>query len=107
MKIKPYNKDEQPLTVGELIQKLKKLDPDKPMYVSYTDHTDWQYRTPLRLNEIRELNVGIEREVKQPLQEIHPQSYGSYYVDYVDTDIIDIEMVEYFLSDEDDDEAPF
>jgi hypothetical protein len=102
MKVKPYDKREQPLTVGELIQELSKLDPDKEMFVSYVDHTDYQYRTPLRLNEIRELNVGIEREVDR-------DDEGEYDVDWIDTDIVDIEMVEFFkeLLVGDDDEAPF
>lgn len=100
MKVKPYNKKEQPLTVGELIEKLNKLDPDKPVYTSYVDHTDWNYRTPLRLNEIRELNVGIEREIET--------DDGEYDVDYIDTNIVDIEMVEHFDNDEDDDDdLPF
>jgi hypothetical protein len=88
--------------VGELIQELSKLDPDKEMFVSYVDHTDYQYRTPLRLNEIRELNVGIEREVDR-------DDEGEYDVDWVDTNIVDIEMVEFFkeLLVGDDDEAPF
>ena len=102
MKVKPYDKREQPLTVGELIQELSKLDPDKEMFVSYVDHTDYHYRTPLRLNEIRELNVGIEREVDR-------DDEGEYDVDWIDTDIVDIEMVEFFkeLLVGDDDEAPF
>ena len=104
MKVKPYNKNEQPLTVGELIEKLSKLDPDKEVYVSYVDHTDWDYRTPLRLNEIRELNVGIEREV------ILDDDETTNETDFIDTDIVDIEMVEYFeelLGDDDDDDLPF
>ena len=102
MKVKPYNKKEQPLTVGELIEKLSKLDPDKPVYTSYVDHTDYQYRTPLRLNEIRELNVGIEREV------ILDDDYsGEYDVEHVDTNIVDIEMVEWFEDEDDDDDLPF
>lgn len=101
MKIKPYSKNEQPLTVGELIQELSKLDPDKEVFVSYVDHTDYQYRTPLRLNEIKELNVGIEREVNRADE----GEYDVGYVDYIDTDIVDIEFVEYFkdLPGDDDD----
>ena len=106
MKVKPYNKKEQPLTVGELIEKLSKLDPDKPVYTSYVDHTDYQYRTPLRLNEIRELNVEIEREIKtDDVDEGCGEVWG--FVDYIDTNIVDIEMVEYFEFEDDDDEAPF
>ena len=102
MKIKAYNKNEQPLTVGELIEKLSKLDPDKEVYVSYVDHTDYQYRTPLRLNEIRELNVGIEREV---ILEDHS---GDYDTEIIDTNIVDIEMVEWFEDEgDDDDDLPF
>ena len=101
MKIKPYSKNEQPLTVGELIEKLSKLDPDKPVYTSYVDHTDWDYRTPLRLNEIRELNVGIEREV------ILDDDETTNETDFIDTNIVDIEMVEHFDDDEDDDDLPF
>jgi len=101
MKIKPYSKNEQPLTVGELIEKLSKLDPDKPVYTSYVDHTDWDYRTPLRLNEIRELNIGIEREV------ILDDDETTNETEFIDTNIVDIEMVEYFEFDDDDDEAPF
>lgn len=102
MKIKPYSKNEQPLTVGELIEKLSKLDPDKPVYTSYVDHTDWNYRTPLRLNEIRELNVGIEREV------ILDDDETTNETDFIDTNIVDIEMVEHFDDDEDDDDdLPF
>ena len=101
MKVKPYNKKEQPLTVGELIEKLSKLDPDKPVYTSYVDHTDWNYRTPLRLNEIRELNIGIEREV------ILDDDETTNETEFIDTNIVDIEMVEYFEFEDDDDEAPF
>jgi hypothetical protein len=101
MKIKPYSKNEQPLTVGELIEKLSKLDPDKPVYTSYVDHTDWDYRTPLRLNEDRELNIGIEREV------ILDDDETTNETEFIDTNIVDIEMVEYFEFDDDDDEAPF
>jgi hypothetical protein len=103
MKVKPYSKNEQPLTVGELIQKLSKLDPDKEVFVSYVDHTDYQYRTPLRLNEIRELNVGIEREVDRDDE----GEYDVDYIDYIDTNIVDIEMVEHFEFDDDDDDLPF
>jgi len=100
MKVKPYNKNEKPLTVGELIEKLSKLNPDKPVYTSYVDPTDYEYRTPLRLNEIRELNIGIEREVDR-------DDEGDYDIETIDTNIVDIEMVEYFEFDDDDDEAPF
>ena len=102
MKVKPYSKNEQPLTVKELIKKLSKLDPDKEVYVSYVDHTDYEYRTPLRLNEIRELNVGIEREVI-----LDDVDIDIVDVDYIDTNIVNIEMVEHFMFDDDDDEAPF
>ena len=102
MKIKQYSMNEQPLTVGELIEKLSKLDPDKPVYTSYVDHTDWQYRTPLRLNEIKELNIGIEREVILDDDETTNETH------FIDTNIVDIEMVEWFEDeDDDDDDLPF
>ena len=102
MKVKPYNKNEQPLTVGELIEKLSRLDKDKPLYTSYVDHTDYEYRTPLRLNEIRELNVGIERETVTDDDEPYSETH------FIDTNIVDIEMVEWFEDeDDDDDDLPF
>lgn len=97
--LKPYENYEKPLTVGELISQLEKLDPNKPVYTSYTDHTDWGYRTPLRKVEIRELNVGIEREtirVDKTYDDGGDVSNRSFYEDYIDTDIVDIEFVEHF-----------
>jgi hypothetical protein len=96
--LKPYEKYEKPLTVGELISQLEKLDPNKPVYTSYVDHTDWNYRTPLRKVEIRELNVGIERETIRVDKDDDSGdvSNRSFSEDYIDTDIVDIEFVEYF-----------
>ena len=96
--LKPYEDYEKPLTVGELISQLEKLDPNKPVYTSYVDHTDWQYRTPLRKVEIKELNVGIEREtIRVDKDDDSGDVSGeSFLEDYIDTDIVDIEFVEYF-----------
>ena len=96
--LKPYEDNEKPLTVGELISQLKKLDPTRPVYTSYTDHTDWEYRTPLRKVEITELNVGIERETIRidKDDDSGDVSGDSFYEDYVDTDIVNIEFVEHF-----------
>ena len=103
--MRSYEKYEKPLTVGELISTLEKLDPNKPVYTSYTDHTDWGYRTPLRKVEIKELNVGIERETSR--FEVDDVVDGEtpnieeddFNVDYVETDIVNIEFVEYFEED--------
>tara|TARA_R110000751_G_scaffold19703_1_gene58699 strand:+ start:115 stop:471 length:357 start_codon:yes stop_codon:yes gene_type:complete len=96
--LKPYEEYEKPLTVGELISQLEKLDPNKPVYTSYTDHTDWEYRTPLRGVEITELNVGIERETIRVDKDddTGDVSGDSFNEDYVDTDIVNIEFVEHF-----------
>ena len=96
--LKPYEDYEKPLTVGELISQLKKLDPNKPVYTSYVDHTDWNYRTPLRKVEIRELNVGIERETIRVDKDDDGGgvSNRSFNEDYIDIDIVDIEFVEHF-----------
>ena len=89
MKIKPYDIDNKPLIVKELIKKLEELDPDKPLYVSYCDGSHYTHRTPLRLNEIRELNVEIEREIIRDNED-------EYNIDWIDTDIVNIEFVECF-----------
>ena len=96
--LKPYEDYEKPLTVGELISQLEKLDPNKPVYTSYVDHTDWNYRTPLRKVEIRELSVGIERETIRVDKDDDggDVSNRSFSEDYIEYDIVDIEFVEYF-----------
>ena len=99
--LKPYEEYEKPLTVGELISQLEKLDPNKPVYTSYVDHTDWGYRTPLRKVEIKELNVGIERETirvdtDDDTSVEHYVDRDGFNEDYVDTDIVNIEFVEHF-----------
>ena len=96
--VKPYEDYEKPLTVGELISQLEKLDPNKPVYTSYVDHTDWNYRTPLRKVEIKELSVGIERETIRVRKDDDSGDVSgeSFLEDYIDTDIVDIEFVEHF-----------
>ena len=115
--MKSYEEYEKPLTVGELISVLEKLDPNKPVYTSYVDHTDWEYRTPLRKVEIKELNVGIEREVSMDCVEDTVENPNmeerEFDVDYVDTNIVNIEFVEYFETGNEafekfhDDDLPF
>ena len=96
--LKPYEDYEKPITVGELISQLEKLDPNKPVYTSYTDHTDWGYRTPLRKVEIKELNVGIERETIRVRKDDDTGDVSGerFLEDYIDTDIVNIEFVEHF-----------
>ena len=96
--LKPYEEYEKPITVGELISTLEKLDPNKPVYTSYVDHTDWDYRTPLRKVEIKELNVGIERETirVEKDDDTGDVSGESFFEDYIETDIVNIEFVEHF-----------
>ena len=35
------------MLVKELIEQLSKLDPESPVMIDYTDHTDWRYTIDL------------------------------------------------------------
>jgi hypothetical protein len=110
--LKPYEEYEKPITVGELISTLEKLDPNKPVYTSYVDHTDWGYRTPLRKVEIKELKVGIHRDTirVEKDDDTGDVSGESFFEDYIETDIVNIEFVEHFeqpTGDVNDNDLPF
>jgi hypothetical protein len=88
------------MKVKELIETLKRLDPDKEVYLSYTDPTDYLYRTPLRTNEIEEEKVYIKTITKE-------DEYGDPYEFDVEKDIVNIEFLEYLADEELNHNLPF
>ena len=44
------------MLVKDLIAKLLQVNPELPVLITYTDHTDWDYKLPLREQDV---NVEI------------------------------------------------
>lgn len=55
------------IKVKELIEILKKHDPEKPVVVDYMDHTDWWYVCELDEEDISLNDVYVDHEVREEL----------------------------------------
>lgn len=55
------------IKVKELIEILKKHDPEKPVVVDYMDHTDWWYVCELDKEDISLNDVYVDHEVREEL----------------------------------------
>lgn len=55
------------IKVKELIEILKKHDPEKLVVVDYTDHTDWWYVCELDEEDISLNDVYVEDEAREEL----------------------------------------
>lgn len=55
------------IKVKELIEILKKHDPEKPVVVDYMDHTDWWYVCELDEEDISLNDVYIDYQVREEL----------------------------------------
>ena len=55
------------IKVKELIEILKKHDPEKPVVVDYMDHTDWWYVCELDKEDISLNDVYVNDEVREEL----------------------------------------
>ena len=50
------------MLVKDLIERLSQVDPELPVLITYTDHTDWDYKLPLREQDVKVEEVCYELE---------------------------------------------
>jgi hypothetical protein len=50
------------MLVKDLIEKLLQVNPELPVLITYTDHTDWDYKLPLREQDVKVEEVDYELE---------------------------------------------
>jgi hypothetical protein len=50
------------MLVKDLIEKLLQVNPELPVLITYTDHTDWDYKLPLREQDVNVEEVDYEFE---------------------------------------------
>ena len=50
------------MLVKDLIERLLQVNPELPVLITYTDHTDWDYKLPLREQDVNVEEVDYELE---------------------------------------------
>ena len=76
------------IKVKELIEILKKHDPEKIVVVDYMDHTDWWYVCELDKEDISLNDVYVEHEAREEL------GLGEFGEDHDDIEVLMITLNE-------------
>jgi hypothetical protein len=50
------------MLVKDLIERLSQVNPELKVLITYTDHTDWDYKLPLREQDVNVEEVDYEFE---------------------------------------------
>ena len=50
------------MLVKDLIARLEGVNPEMKVLITYTDHTDWDYKLPLRRKDVKVEEVDYELE---------------------------------------------